>query len=161
MNFKVCGGILLAMSIFLIFGGSSIQFLDTFKEDRERTIEIDRTVDDNYEKITNDMKKLHQSMTEMQEFFTLYYENVGEQKSYYETKFMEIKNQKKIIEEQVEVAKDSCEKTVNSDSQEKCKSLEINTNKAQENYVKLEQNYEQLIKGHEEWLEKNKTIAMN
>lgn len=161
MNLKVYGNILLIMSIFLIFGGSSIQFLDTFKEDRQRTIELDKIVDHSYKEITNEMKQLHQSMTEMQELFSLYYENIGENKNYYEGKFIEIKNQKKSIEEQVEVTRKSCKKTVNSNSQEKCKSLEINTNMAQENYVKLEQNYEQLMEGHEEWLKKNRKVAMN
>lgn len=161
MNLKVYGNILLIMSIFLIFGGSSIQFLDTFKEDRQRTIELDKIVDHSYKEITNEMKQLHQSMTEMQELFSLYYENIGENKNYYEGKFIEIKNQKKSIEEQVEVTRKSCQKTVNSNSQKKCKSLEINTNMAQENYVKLEQNYEQLMEGHEEWLKKNRKVAMN
>ena len=149
MNLKVYGKVLFVVSLFLVFGGLSIEFLNTFKRDRQMTIKLDQKLDNNYIKITNEMKNLHQSMMEMQNLFDLYYENVGE-----------IKNKKLEIENEVQKAKNECQNAVNEDRQQKCKSLEKNIQVAHETYVKLEQNYNQYIKGHEEWLEKNKTVAM-
>ncbi len=160
MNLKVYGKVLFVVSLFLVFGGLSIEFLNTFKRDRQMTIKLDQKLDNNYIKITNEMKNLHQSMMEMQNLFDLYYENVGENKNYYENQFLTIKNKKLEIENEVQKAKNECQNAVNEDRQQKCKSLEKNIQVAHETYVKLEQNYNQYIKGHEEWLEKNKTVAM-
>ena len=149
MNFKMYGSILLVTSLFLIFGGGFIEFVNTFKEDREETQKINQEVNENYEKITNDMKKFHQSMSEMQGLFTLYYENIGDNKGYYQNQLMSIKNQKENINDKIEEVKTSCQMAVNDRSKEKCKSMIENNKKAQDNYKELESNYEQFMKGHE------------
>lgn len=160
MNFKMVGSILFVVSLSLIFGGSSIDFFNTFKEDREETRKINQEVNKNYTEVTNEMKELHQSMLEMQNLFTLYYENVGENKEYYQNQLTSIKKQKDRLEKVMEDVNESCQMTVNDRSKEKCKSMIENNQKAQDNYTRLEENYEQFMKGHEEWLSKNKTIAM-
>jgi len=153
--------ILLVVSLILIFGGSSIQFLNTFKEDRNATRKINQEVNQSYTKVTDEMKELHQSMLEMQPLFTLYYENIGDNKEYYQNQLASIKEQKNQIEKEMEEVKNNCQMTVNNRSQEKCKSMIENNQRVQENYIKLVANYEQFMKGHEEWLMNNKTIAMN
>lgn len=160
MKFKMYGSILLVAASFLILGGSSMEFLNTFKEDREEMKKINQEVNKNYTEVTNDMKELHQSMLEMQNLFTLYYENIGENKEYYQNQLTSIKKQKDRLEDAMEEVKISCQIVVNDRSQEKCKSMIENNQKAQENYTKLEESYEQFMKGHEEWLIKNKTVAM-
>ncbi len=161
MKLKICGIILLIIATGLIFSGSSIQFLDTFKEDLYEMTKLEKNIDESYAKITEEMKDMHQSMMEMNNFFSLYYENIGENKEYYQDRFQKIKSQKEGIKKQVEKTEISCKETVNNISKEKCKSLKINNQKAQESYQNLEDSYEAFIEGHTEWLEKNKTVAMN
>lgn len=161
MKLKIYGGILLVISIFLIFGGSSIQFLDAIKMDQEAVRKLEMEIDNSYIEITNQMKSLHRSMVEMQGLFSLYYENLMENKMYYQSKFVEIQTQKIKIEKQLQNMTINCHNTVNKNSKEKCKSVEKNNEIAQDSYANLEHSYTKFINGHTEWTENNKVIVMN
>ena len=161
MKLKICGGIILCISLFLIFSGSSIQFLESFHKDREETLALNQTVDKYYVKISKDMEEIHQEMTDMKQFFSLYYENIEENKKQYEMKLSKIENRKKEMESNINLVEKSCKKVVNKESKEKCKSLQENKKMANESYDNLSKTYEEFIENHAKWLEANKTVAMN
>lgn len=161
MRLKIYSAVALCGSLFLILGGSSIQFLDSFHQDKKETLIIDQTVDQYYEKITKDMEGIHQEMTEMKKFFSLYYENIEENKKQYEEKFLVIKSMKKEIEENIDSVEKSCQNVVNESSKQKCKSLVENEKIANESYDNLSKTYDAFIESHAKWLENSKKVAMN
>ncbi len=159
MKGKILGGILMVIAIGFIFSGSSIEFLTGFQIDKHKTFLIEENIDTSYQKITSDMEKLRQSMTEMQPFFSLYYENVESEKAFYQQKLQEIKKELNEIDFEIQKVNDNCQLSVNKESKAKCKSLQDNRKTAQETYNQLETTYDEFLQQHDDWV-KSVTIAM-
>lgn len=159
MKFKICGGILLLISICIIFSGYSVQFLDGFNKDKKETIEIDKKIDKSYQIINQKMELIHLSMSEMQSFFELYYEDVSEQKVIYQEKLESIKNQKESIDSDVKTLVNTCKKTVNNTSKDKCQIITENVATLDNSYQELNKTYNNFITNHEQWLKTNNEVT--
>lgn len=151
MKFKICSVILLLISICLIFSGYSVQFLDGFNKDKEETMEIDERIDKSYKLINQEMISIHLSMSEMQTFFELYYEEVSLKQSEYQEKLKSITIKKEYIDNEVKVLENDCKKTVNTKSKDKCQITKNNISTLDSSYQELNKTYEDFINSHEQW----------
>lgn len=152
MKRKVIPYLLLIISLGLISSGCFLGFLDNFNLDKSITIKIKNKIAASYSKITKDMNSLHASMIEMNDFFGLYYNDVGDKKNYYEEKLNNIKNEIALIDNNIEKATNICNKSVDKNSINKCNSLIKNKKIINDNLKKLEKTYKEFIENHNKWL---------
>ena len=152
MKRKVIPFLLMIIALGLISSGCILGFWDEFKLDKNITLGIEKEIAASYNSITKKMNNLHTSMTEMNDFFGLYYKDVEDKKDYYEEKLDEIRKEIKSIDDSIEKTNEICSKKVDKNSKDKCNSLRENKEAIKNSLDKLEKTYNEFIENHEKWL---------